>query len=194
MKRSPRSSIVEKVDIGKANKVEKMIEAPDPPLKNECPKFPTPPASPIIEIADTKSLEVDKEVETLDLVDIENDTEEENRPRHLIIFGLKTNLCKTPVQEVYKMMSSMTLDCLPELIEAKRFGASRLFQPRPIRVVFKDREDACEVLKMTSVLSQSDDYKNVYCAPDLTFSDKTSRDELIKKMHDRVVNGDFSEI
>ena len=107
----------------------------------------------------------------------------EDRSANLIVYGLNETNSSSDSDKVKGLFE--TLSEAPILVSVDRLGRGGGESSRPVRVVLRSREIVRTILGKSVQLKDSEDYREVYIAPDRTFAERVERRELVLKLKER---------
>ena len=109
----------------------------------------------------------------------------EDRSTNLIVYGLHETATSSDSDKVKGLFE--TLSEAPVVTKVERLGRGSASGEgvRPIRVVLRSREVVRTILGKSAQLKDSEDYREVYIAPDRTFEERSERRELVSKLKEK---------
>ena len=112
-----------------------------------------------------------------------SDTEDIDRSKNLIVFGLPEADNEDDAEtrrRVGKVFNH--LDTSPSITATARLGTKREGRHRPVKISLQQREDLVSLLKKARLLHQADTFKQVYLSPDLTREEREDNARLYQTL------------
>ena len=117
---------------------------------------------------------------------VKNVTEEEERSRNYIVYGLEE---AEPGRTERLMDISTSLfektgheQPYPDTLDAYRLGEKQEGKTRPVKVTLRNAETVRYLLRRAYKLRENDQFKNVYLTPDRSKKDRTAHSKLVSEM------------
>ena len=117
---------------------------------------------------------------------VKNVTEEEERSRNYIVYGLEEaedgrTECLIDMSTIL-FQSTGSEQPYPDTLDAYRLGEKQEGKTRPVKVTLRNAETVRYLLRRAYKLRENDQFKNVYLTPDRSRKDRTAHSKLVSEM------------